>query len=383
MTIANNAQARLSYVKEDSFGTTPGSPSMLKMRATGWGLAPNRNALVSEERRSDGQIAAVRHGVKRAGGSVNCEALYLAHKDWLRAMLRYDTTAGSFTSTAGTDTAFASATKKISRIAGDWTADGAAVNMKIRVTGSGSNDGVYTISAVTALEITVLEALADEAAGADVKMQGELAEPGTIETHFTVESALTDAGVYERYTGVTLGSMSINAPVDALATITFETMGKDLALADVELGAPSDVDTGEPIATPAGSIKEGGTAIAIVTALECQVSLNRGERMALGEDALIGVRPGRFEVTGTVTVFVENKTLWEKYLNETETSLEAALQDPDGNELNIWIPALKFTGGSHDVGGDEDVPLQLPFQAYVDATTGKSIILNMIPATAL
>lgn len=382
MTIANASQGRLSYVEETAFGTTPGSPSMLKFRATGWSLSPSATTLVSEERRADGQVPMVRQGVKRAGGTINCEALYLALKDMLRAALRYDTSSGSFTSTAGTDTAFASSTKKITRTSGDWTSDGAAVNMKIRVTGSTSNDGVYTINTVTALEITVDEALTDETAGQDVKMQGELAEPGTHETHFTLESALTDAGVYERYTGMTIGSMSINAPVDALATMSFEMMGEKLDNETSQLGAPSDVDTGDPIATPEGTISEGGSAIAILTAMDLQANWNRGDRAVLGSDAVVGVRPGRLEVTGNVTAFIEDATLFDKFLDETETSLEFSMEDPDGNALNVWIPAMKYTGGSHDLSGDEDIALNLPFQAYVDATTGKSIIINMIPATA-
>jgi len=64
-----------------------------------------------------------------------------------------------------TDISFINATGKIHSVAGEFSADALCVGRKFTVTGSGSNDGTYTVSAIDANDITTVEGVADEAAG--------------------------------------------------------------------------------------------------------------------------------------------------------------------------------------------------------------------------
>lgn len=68
--------------------------------------------------------------------------------------------------------AFDSATKKMTRNVGSWVTDGFKVGMTVTVDGTVSNDGTYTASVVTALEMTVVEALVNEAAVASTTITG-------------------------------------------------------------------------------------------------------------------------------------------------------------------------------------------------------------------
>ena len=67
-----------------------------------------------------------------------------------------------------TDISFANATGIINSVAGNFSTDALCVGRKFTVSGSGSNDGTYTVTGITANNITVAEALADEVAGASV-----------------------------------------------------------------------------------------------------------------------------------------------------------------------------------------------------------------------
>lgn len=66
------------------------------------------------------------------------------------------------------DISFTAATKIINSVAGNFDVNALCVGRKFTVSGSASNDGTYTVTAITANNITVSEALVDEAAGASV-----------------------------------------------------------------------------------------------------------------------------------------------------------------------------------------------------------------------
>lgn len=63
------------------------------------------------------------------------------------------------------DISFDSATSKIHSGAGQFDTQALCAGRKFTVSGSASNDGTYTVSAITASDITTVESLADEAAG--------------------------------------------------------------------------------------------------------------------------------------------------------------------------------------------------------------------------
>ena len=63
---------------------------------------------------------------------------------------------------------FANATSIINSVAGDFDILALCVGRKFTVSGSGSNDGTYTVTAIDANNITVSEALVNEGAGASI-----------------------------------------------------------------------------------------------------------------------------------------------------------------------------------------------------------------------
>ena len=64
--------------------------------------------------------------------------------------------------TSGVSLTFTAATSTIARASGSFATDGFEVDMTLDAFGTTLNDGRYTLSAVSALSMTVVEALADE-----------------------------------------------------------------------------------------------------------------------------------------------------------------------------------------------------------------------------
>ncbi len=385
MGFANASQSALAYVKETVFGTFPSTPTNLWLRNTGNTLNEQRAGFTSNEQRTDGQRPFVRHGMRRVSGNIDFDLAYLALKDIFRAALRYGTANGSFTSDAGVDTAFATG-KTFTRTSGSFITNGALVNMKVRVTGSGSNDGVYTINTVTALVITVDETVATEAASADVKMQGEFFDNGTTDESFSMERHFSDLSTpeYDQFTGMVPIGLSIAAAADAIVTGQFEILGRDMTVATTALDAtPDDVSALDPCTSFDGTVKEGGAASTILTACNFNIGWGSAGTEVIGANVIQSVEPGSLDVSGSLTAFFQDLIMLNKFMNETESAIELGLQDSAGNEFNIQFPAVKYTSANREPSGDGPLLMPMDFTAYMDATLLKTVLGNMIPAIAV
>jgi len=382
---ANASQAGLSFVPEVTWGTTPGSPAMKYFRHTGFSLNLKKTALKSGEMREDGQTPFLRHGMKMPDGSVDAEATYAAYKQWIRAALRYSLSAGDFVSSAGTGTTFTSGTKTIGRSTGSFITDGAVAGQMIRTTGATNtaNNGVWTIVSVAALAIVVAESgFVTETASANVKINGYHASNGVVESSFSVEARYTDIAQYEVFTGVMVNALRMSAAPSAIPTIGFDLLAKNATITGASLGTPTDVDTAEPCDTYNGVLKIAGTDKAIVTGLDFTAAWGREGQQVLGANTVAGISANKLEVGGKMSVFWEDLTEYNRFVNETAFSLEYRMQDPTGNALIVRFPNCKYTGGEKSKGTG-DIILGLPFEALRDATLGKTILMDIVPAVAV
>lgn len=104
--MADGSRHSLGYIAEVTYGTTPATPVFQLARNTSVSLAVNKDALMSEEIRSDRQRFDMRQGAYKVTGEVGVELSYGAYDDWLEAMfggawtgnvLKAGTTRRSFT----------------------------------------------------------------------------------------------------------------------------------------------------------------------------------------------------------------------------------------------------------------------------------------------
>ncbi|MEG1610805.1 MAG: phage tail tube protein [Bilophila sp.] len=87
VTIASGANHGVRYVKETTSGTTPATPVMLELKNTGCSFNLTRDTLTSNTIRSDRQIADVRTGTDKVGGSLDAELCGAEHDALLEAAL--------------------------------------------------------------------------------------------------------------------------------------------------------------------------------------------------------------------------------------------------------------------------------------------------------
>lgn len=186
---------------------------------------------------------------------------------------------------------------------------------------------------------------------------------------------------YHLFTGVEFSSMSLAISADAKVTGEFTTIGKGQTLSTTEpAGATYNaVTTTDIIDSFTGTLDEGGSAIGVVTELTLNLDNGLESRFVVGSNETIRPSIKRSNVTGQMTVFFENSTLLEKFLNETDSSIQCTLVDLAGNQYDIYVPKIKYTGGQPDVSGDGPITLAMPFQAVYDATAATNFYIERTP----
>lgn len=302
MTFAAGSRHELAFVPEVTYGTTPNTPAMKRLRSTRNTINLDKDMIVSEENRADRQITDARHGNRRGRGDIPFEFSYGAFDDWIASALM-----------------------------GSWATN--------------------------------------------VVKAGVLLQP------FSVERRFIDISRYLVYTGVLPTSLSLSIRPNAMVTGSIGILAKNMAVpSGTQLGAPTDVATNPPYDSFTGTIKEGGTVIASVTALDFSLENNLDPAFVVGSNVTPQVFPGRSNLTGTLSAYFENDTLLNKFLNEVESSIQVTLDGAVGGDVVIDLPRIKYSGASVPVQGEGGIVMNMPFQGLRDNTLGAQVSFTRVPA---
>ena len=185
---------------------------------------------------------------------------------------------------------------------------------------------------------------------------------------------------YHLFAGVELNTLNLTIPASGAVTGSFGALGKGLTLLTdlTSLGTPvfPPVNTTTPFNSFTGSITEGGTQISVVTEVILSLVNGLAVRNVIGSDETILPTIGKSNLTGSITAFFENANLLEKFLNETESSLNITLLDPEGNSYSIELPRIKYNGGQPDVSGEGSVTINLPIQALYNVGDLSQLVIT-------
>jgi hypothetical protein len=198
---------------------------------------------------------------------------------------------------------------------------------------------------------------------------------------FTCEERHTDIAQYAVNTGVVVNSMSLNIQPDAMVTGSFGVIGRNQTWSESSLGSPTAVASHPPFSGFTGTINEGGSAVASLTALELNIARNVDPIFVVGpSDLAKEMTLGQNVITGTATWLLESASLINKFLNETESSIEVTLDGPAGGDLTIELPRLKYTGATRQRGVGSSLVVSMPFQCLRDSSDASNIVMTRIPA---
>lgn len=205
---------------------------------------------------------------------------------------------------------------------------------------------------------------------------------GLLRRSFTIERHFADVGEYLRYTGCEIDTLDLKAGTGGIVTATYGFMGQaaagdEAAIAGATYPAAS---TTSPMNSLAGTTaQEGGAAIAVVTEVSISLKNNMAARNVIGSNESLEPSIGRSDLTGSMTAYFETLALYEKFMNETISSLEFSTSDGI-NSYDFLVPKIKYTGGSIPVDSEGPILVTMPFQGLLDSVTGTNLQITRNPA---
>lgn len=402
MSDANRSQ--LSYVAESSWGTTPGTATLQKLRFTDESLAFNIENIQSNEIRADRQTSDLIQTGADCSGGFSFELSYGAFDDFLlgalwalqwegaaatsTAIITSGATAGNldFTlnSTANTITLGSSASHNL--VTGQW----------IRLMKSAADDGYHYLTDVTGQVLTVgttpgitTGEVLDETDVAEI--ESSRLRNGTTENPFSIERYHADKTQYFGFLGMVPNTLAMTATANSIMTGTLDFIGKSGSRAGSSIGSTYSAATTADVmnaVSNVGQIMEGSTLAAItgVFIQELSFSLNNNVRgiSAIGTLGNVDLGVGSVEITGALNTYFENGDLYDKYLAGTESALSFKVEDVHatntyGNAYIFTFPRVKFQTDTVNVGGlNSDVMENMTWQAIRHAAQDCTINIDRI-----
>jgi len=390
--LADSNRVRLSYVKEVTFGTEVVNPAMQILRLTSSDFAANKQTAVSDELRFDRQTGDLIEVAFDSGGTLNIEmSLGGTYDDLIEAAMANPfsaelpltpTTLGIVAGTpagGGTITDSVAGAHFTNAVLGQWILlAGFATNA--------DNNNWFKVNGLTSVdEITVADPhglLVTESGDADETARGKSITNGIIKSSLQVEQAFTDIEAYQLFSGQRVGTWAMNVESGAILTGSFGFQGTSVDTDDVGTdGTPGDdpkwLGSGSYLPATTSSVlnatsnvglivKDGVQLSTAVQSLDVELDNALRNQQAIGNKFPIGIGYGRVTISGTVSAYFEDMSLYNDMLNHNSVSMEFSFIDAAGNSMHLEFPRVKFaSSGPSAPGIDQDVIEDIEWQAIV------------------
>jgi len=164
-----------------------------------------------------------------------------------------------------------------------------------------------------------------------------------------------------------------------LSTISFDFLGMSQEMSGTSVSASPYTAQAvrQPMTHCGGTINEGGTAIGIVTEIDFTISNNLSSQFVWGDCDPSDIIEGRVDVTGTMSVLFSDAALYNKFMDDTSTSIDFELDDGDGNTIKFDMPNVRYTGADMPIDeGSGPRIITLPFRAVYDASEESTLVIT-------
>lgn len=196
--------------------------------------------------------------------------------------------------------------------------------------------------------------------------------PATVRNTARNGSVPCATDVSERAEDCKFSTMSVNIGPDAMATIEFGILGRDVKTASAAyFVAPTAPTTTQIHSGASGTLLKNGVAVGIVTGMQFTSDGGMDTGAVVGANKSPDVFVGRVRVTGQFTAYFEDSSLWQAWSDEDELSLIFRLDSADGEETIVFkFPRIKLGGAEKDDPETGGIVQTIPFTALKYVGTG-------------
>jgi hypothetical protein len=390
------------YGEEVVWDTVP-AIAFQEVRLTGESFSEQKTRTRPEEIKADGFVSHALTTQVQATGGLNFALSFGTYDDLLGGLLNSSFTSelgiSSTTTDISVDLALANLTGVGFTSTGD-VLDSIVAGTWIRSSGwitNAGNNGLFRVTAVDTVnnEVQVSATAGDGAGlvaetsvGTEVKIQGSTLRNGTDFRSYYFEKQLA-AALFLVYSGSYISDGNLNAQVGGFLEGTFnflcasEASGTSTAGTGPAVTAP----TGRVIDTVAGfsNLEQNDTAIAaVVQGISWTVTKNNARaQYGLGAENAQGMARGTIDVSGTMSVYFTDFTLYDLYKAETDQLISFAALDDLGAGYIFTLPGVTLMNPTVVAGGpDTDVVSEFELEGNGGTGTFEGVIMQIdkIPA---
>jgi hypothetical protein len=388
MPQASEVFKQIAIKPEVTYGTVPTNTGAQLLRRVGFAMQLQKDAYESNELRPDLQRADLRHGVRRASGTLNGELSPGSYAPYVGSLLKRDFAA--VTAITGLSITIAAAgvgAWTLTRTTGSWVTDGIRVGSVGRLTAGtfnalNSNKNLFVVTMTpTVLTVVVLNGTALFAEGpiatATWTSPGKRTFiPLTAHTDqsYAIEEWFPDVPQSEVYSGCKFVSAALQLPPTGLATVSLGVAGQDLKTRGTTryFTSPTAAGTSGIVAAVNGVLRVGSQTLASVTGLSIDIAANFTGDPVVGSNIVPSQFAGRVLVSGSFSAYFEDAVLRDAFVDETQTQLLVAMTTDNSAAAEfISIAMTRVKVNSADKGdGEGGIVRTYAFTALLDSSGG-------------
>ena len=405
MSFATTNQTGVFIVEETTWGTTPATPALQELRLTGEGINYEIENITSDELRSDRMVSDTVQVGQTTSGNIDFELSFGTYDSLMEsalysAFVPIDSGNTSDVITAGasgsnleisvsdTRTITLGSAYTIDVAVGQWVylnnATTPANNNYYRVTGVAGN--VLTVSP-SPDTTEVLEATSTLSSS---RLRNAPNAAGITEKSFTVQKVFNDTTVptYQNFTGMIADTMSLNFEVGSILSGSFGFMGRAADIGTSQIAGATTVSaTTTDVMNSVSNLNniefDDADTSASLLSMTLETTGNLRAQKAIGSLPSVGVGTGRLEITGSISLYFEDITEYNKFLQNTSFKVSFRVNDSAGNAYIVTLPKVKYEGMTMVAGGlDADIEMSGTYRALLGTSDSVNYMIEIDKVTA-
>jgi len=397
MTKADANRVGLAFIEEAVYGAGGGSNTLQDLRITSESFGQDNDTAISQELRSDRQVADLIRTNKLTSGGFNGELSYGTYDEFFRSLMATDSWVAETADVGASDSielVIAAAGDTITASSG--TPFTAAVGEWIKLGGAtaAANNSVFKVTAASSSVLTVepTNVLVDETITADgagangtVTVASEAVNSTNSPESFYFERVYGDlSNEFAAFYGEGVAGHTLTVEPGAIVTLAFEFLGKsETSVTATEGDGSNTAATTTTVMNAIDNVEfimEGSEAYAC-TAYNHAITPNLRARQVIGTLGAESLGHGTIGVTGGHTAFYEDKTIMDKHLDMTASNIAVVFKDDAGNYLIFDYPRVKYSNGRRVGGGiNQDVLAEMEWTAIRESTEDVTVRIAKIDA---
>lgn len=198
--------------------------------------------------------------------------------------------------------------------------------------------------------------------------------------HSIVEKIQAAGGdEFTQFDNQEFNTMSLTVEQGSIISGSFGVLGGEVSFASgtAPITITGNPDAAAPVFNAVQmviSVEEGGVEVGDIQGINFTINNNKEAQRAIGDVFPVCTRDGDFVVEGTLTAYFADNTLYQKFVQDQESSIKIVLNDAGdptlatGNTIEFFMPRVKYSEGAREIPGrNEDILVEMNFTALPTA----------------